>query len=33
MKEPSSGFDPVEEFLERYRRGERPFLTEEIGVS
>jgi hypothetical protein len=32
MNEPSSGFDPVEElvdsFLERYRRGERPSLTE-----
>ena len=32
MSEPSSEFDPVdelvEEFLERYRRGERPSLTE-----
>ena len=32
MSDPSSGFDPVddlvEEFLERYRRGERPSLTE-----
>jgi eukaryotic-like serine/threonine-protein kinase len=32
MNEPSSGFDPVEElvdsFLARYRRGERPSLTE-----
>ena len=32
MSEPSSGFDPVEDlvdaFLERYRRGERPSLTE-----
>jgi hypothetical protein len=32
LNEPSSGFDPVEElvdsFLERYRRGERPSLTE-----
>ncbi len=32
MNESSSGFDPVEElvdeFLERYRRGERPTLTE-----
>ena len=32
MNEPSSGFDPVEElvdeFLKRYRRGERPTLTE-----
>ena len=32
MNEPSSDFDPVDDlvdgFLERYRRGERPSLTE-----
>ena len=37
MNEPSSGFDPVEElvddFLERYRRGERPSLDRIHGAS